>query len=116
MKPTTVDEYLVGVPEPKRSTLEEVRDRIRAIIPGAEECIAYNMPAYKVDGAYVAGFAAFANHLSYFPHSGAVLGAMADELTAYRWSKGALQFAVDKPLPKALIRRLIRVRRDQAGV
>ena len=116
MSTADVDAYLQALPEPKRATLEEMRRRILAIIPDATQHIAWNMPAFKLNGKYVAGFCAFKHHVSYFPHSGSVLEAMAPELEKYTWSKGTLQFAVDKPLPKALIKRLIAVRRQQAGV
>jgi uncharacterized protein YdhG (YjbR/CyaY superfamily) len=65
-----VDAYLAGVDEPKRSTLEALRRSIRAIVPDAEEGISYGMPAFRVGGKVVAGFAAFTNHLAYLPHRG----------------------------------------------
>jgi uncharacterized protein YdhG (YjbR/CyaY superfamily) len=109
-----VDEYLAALDEPKRSTLEQVRRAIRAAVPGAEECISYGYPAYRLDGKVVAGFAAFTRHLSYLPHSGSVLSALADELTGYAMSKGALRFPVDTPLPDPLVARLVEVRVAQA--
>lgn len=111
-----IDEYLVGVPEPKRSTLQAVRASIRRIVPDAAECISYNMPAFRLDGKVVAGFAAFKNHLAYLPHSGGVFRQMADQLEDYTYSDGSLRFAVDEPLPDALIEQLIAVRRAEAGV
>ena len=114
--PRDVDAYLASVPEPQRTTLQRVRASIRAIVPEAQECIAYNMPAYRIDGKVVAGFASFKNHCSYLPHSGSVLSELAGELSAYECTQGSLHFAVDKPLPKALVRRLIVTRRRQAGV
>jgi uncharacterized protein YdhG (YjbR/CyaY superfamily) len=73
MAPQDIDSYLATVDEPKRTTLEELRRSILAVIPDAEQCISYGMPAFKVRGKTVAGFAAFKNHLSYLPHSGSVL-------------------------------------------
>ena len=108
-----VDEYLAALDEPKRRTLERLRTTILAIVPEAEQCISYGMPAFRLDGKVVAGFAAFKNHLSYLPHSGSVLPELADELAGYTTSKGALQFDIDKPLPKALVKKLISVRRRQ---
>ena len=67
-----IDAYLAEVPEPKRSTLQAVRASIRRIVPDADECISYNMPAFRLDGKVVAGFAAFKHHLAYLPHSGGV--------------------------------------------
>jgi uncharacterized protein YdhG (YjbR/CyaY superfamily) len=110
-----VDEYLAALDEPKRGTLERLRETILEIVPEAEQCIAYGMPAVRLDGKVVAGFAAFKNHLSYFPHSGSVLPELAADLVGYVASKGTLQFSVDKPLPKALVTKLIAVRRRQLG-
>ena len=94
-------------------TLERLRNTILEIVPEAEQCISYGMPAFRLDGKVVAGFAAFKNHLSYFPHSGSVLPELADDLAGYTASKGTLKFGVDKPLPKALVTKLIAVRRQQ---
>ena len=113
MSERDVDEYLAALDEPKRGTLERLRNTILEIVPDAEQCISYGMPAFRLDGKVVAGFAAFKNHLSYFPHSGSVLPELAEDLVGYTASKGTLQFAVDKPLPKALVKKLIAVRRHQ---
>jgi uncharacterized protein YdhG (YjbR/CyaY superfamily) len=108
-----VDDYLAGLDEPKRGTLERLRKTILEIVPDAEQGISYGMPAFRLNGKVVAGFAAFKNHLSYLPHSGAVLPELADDVAGYVTSKGALQFSVDKPLPKALVKKLIAVRKRQ---
>jgi uncharacterized protein YdhG (YjbR/CyaY superfamily) len=110
-----VDEYMAALDEPKRGTLERLRNTILEIVPESEQCISYGIPAFRLNGKVVAGFAAFKNHLSYFPHSGSVLPELADDLVGYTASKGTLQFAVDKPLPKALVNKLIAVRRRQLG-
>ena len=102
-----VDAYLAGVDEPKRSTLEALRRSIRAIVPDAEEGISYGMPAFRVGGKVVAGFAAFKNHLAYLPHSGEVLASLDDRLNGYERTSGSLHFAVDEPLPDDLVRRLV---------
>ena len=73
------------------------------------------MPALKVNGKAVAGYAYFKNHCSYFPHSGRVLPEVAEELADYTWSNGTLQFAVDRPIPEPLVRRLVAVRLEQLG-
>jgi uncharacterized protein YdhG (YjbR/CyaY superfamily) len=114
MSSTEVDRYLAGLDEPKRSTLEQLRRTILEVIPEAEEGISYRMPAFRVKGKVVAGFAAFKNHLSYLPHSGSVFPELKEEVAAYRTSTGALQFPVDTPLPKALVKKLIGVRLAQA--
>jgi uncharacterized protein YdhG (YjbR/CyaY superfamily) len=111
-----VDAYLATLEEPKRATLTEVRRRILEVVPEAEQCISYSAPAFRVGGKVVAGFAAFKNHLSYLPHSGSVFPELTDELAGYRTSSGALRFAVDDPLPSALIERLIHVRLAQLGL
>jgi len=111
-----VDAYLQGVEEPKRSTLEQLRRMILEVIPDAEQCISYGLPAFRVGGKVVAGFAAFKNHLSYLPHSGSVFPELADQLAPYRRSTGALRFPVDEPLPRPIVEQLIRVRLRQAGL
>ncbi len=113
MSAKDIDDYLQLVPEPKRSTLQAVRESILEILPEAEQCISYAMPAFRVDGKVLAGFAAFKNHLAYLPHSGSVLREIA-ELKDFSQTVGSLHFAVDTPLSKELIARLIEVRRAQA--
>ena len=114
--PQDVDAYLADVEEPKRATLEALRRTILDLVPDAEECISYQLPAYRVDGKVIAGFAAFKNHLSYLPHSGSVLDALGDRLADYEQTKGSLHFPVDQPLPRDLVAELLRVRAAQAGV
>jgi uncharacterized protein YdhG (YjbR/CyaY superfamily) len=108
-----VDTYLAALEEPKRSTLEALRNTILEVVPQAEQGMSYGCPAFRIDGKVVAGFAAFKNHLSYLPHSGSVFPELADEVVSYKTSSGALQFEVDKPLPKSLVRKLIAVKRRQ---
>lgn len=105
-----IDGYLAALDEPKRSTLEKLRESILEVVPDAEQCLSYRMPAFKVHGKTVAGFAAFKDHLSYLPHSGSVLSDLGDEIAGYETSKGSLKFAVDKPLPKRLVKKLITTR------
>jgi uncharacterized protein YdhG (YjbR/CyaY superfamily) len=109
-----VDRYLASLDEPKRSTLEALRRSILEIIPDAEQGISYGAPAFRLDGKVIAGFAAFKNHLSYLPHSGSVFRELGDEIAPYKTSSGALQFPIDRPLAKALVRTLIAVRKRQA--
>src|SRR6266702_5009225 len=110
-----VDAYLRGVEEPKRSTLQALRRTILEVVPEAEQVISYRVPAFRVGGKIVAGFAAFKDHLSYLPFSGSVLGQLADELDGYTLTKSALHFPVDRPLPKTLVKKLIRVRLAEVG-
>jgi uncharacterized protein YdhG (YjbR/CyaY superfamily) len=102
-----VDEYLEGVEEPARTTLQTLRRTILEIVPEAEQVISYGVPAFRVDGKTFAGFAAFKNHLSYLPFSGSVLDRLSDELEGYTMTKSSLHFPVDHPLPKALVEQLI---------
>jgi uncharacterized protein YdhG (YjbR/CyaY superfamily) len=111
-----IDRYLATLGEPKRTTLEVLRQSILEVVPGAEQCISYGMPAFKVDGKVVAGFAAFNQHLSYLPHSGSVLPALGDDLARYEMTRGSLHFAIDRPLPKRLVRKLITTRMRQLGL
>ena len=113
MSSEEVDEYLRAVEEPKRSTLEALRHAILEIVPEAEQVISYRVPAFRVRGKTIAGFAAFKDHLSYLPFSGSVLGQLGDELRDYTMTKSALHFAVDAPLPKELVEKLISVRLAQ---
>jgi uncharacterized protein YdhG (YjbR/CyaY superfamily) len=109
-----IDDYLASLEEPKRSTLTSLRRSILDVIPEAEQCLSYGLPAFRVNGKVIAGFAAFKNHLSYLPHSGSVFPELGDALAEYKRSTGALQFPVDAPLPKALVRKLVTTRLRQA--
>lgn len=115
MSAEDVDEYLRGVEEPKRTTLQALRGTILEIVPDAEEIISYGLPAFRIGGVTVAGFAAFKNHLSYLPFSGSVLPELSAELAGYKMTKGSLHFPVDQPLPKALVKMLIETRLADAG-
>ena len=107
----TVDEYLAEIPEPARSTLDQLRKTIRAAAPqGTTEAISYGMPAFKYQGAGLMGFAAFAKHCSLFPMSAGIVPLFAEELKAYKTSKGTIQFPSDKPLPATLVRKLVNAR------
>jgi uncharacterized protein YdhG (YjbR/CyaY superfamily) len=105
-----IDEYLAALDEPKRSTLAHLRGTIMSIVPDAEECISYGLPAFKLRGRTIAGFAAFKNHLSYLPHSGSVLAALTAETKGFSGTKGSLHFPVDRPLPTTLVKKLLAAR------
>lgn len=109
-----VEAYLMALDEPKQGTLRSVRQFILDVIPDAQECISYGMPAFRVRGKVIAGFAAFKNHLSYFPHSGSVVAEAGPEAAQYATTKATLRFPVDQPLPKSLVRQLVLVRLTQA--
>jgi uncharacterized protein YdhG (YjbR/CyaY superfamily) len=110
LTPQSVDEYLGRVPEPARSTLNKVRRAIRSVVPPqATEAISYGIPMFKYQGLLV-GFAAFSKHCSLFPTSMAVMKAFKNELKGYQTSKGTIRFPVDKPLPAALVKKLVKAR------
>jgi uncharacterized protein YdhG (YjbR/CyaY superfamily) len=109
-----IDQYLEALEEPKRGTLALLRQRILDVLPEAEQGISYGVPAFKVQGKTIAGFAAFKNHLSYLPHSGSVFPKLADELKGYPTSTGALHFDIDCALPAPLVEKLVEVRLRQA--
>lgn len=107
----TVEEYLDAVPEPQRATLVALRAMLAAILPDAEQGISYGVPAFKIGGVPVAGFAYATRHCSYFPHSGGVIEQVKPELLAgYDTGKGTLRFPVDRPPSEALVRRLVELR------
>ena len=107
--PKDVDEYLAGVPEPARSALHKIRKAIRSAVPRkATETISYRMPAFKYKRVLV-WFAAFSNHCSLFP-TASVIEAHKDELKGFSTSKGTVHFPLDKPLPIALIKKLVKAR------
>ena len=116
MSQRDIDRYLRALDEPKRSTLEALRLSILEVVPEAEQCISYGLPAFKVQGKTVAGFAAFKHHLSYLPHSGSVLPALGEDVARYEKTKGSLHFAIDQPLPKRLVKKLITTRMRQLGL
>ncbi len=109
-RPATIDAYLSRVKGQRRATLEALRRTIRILVPAAEECISYCMPAFRLDGRIVAGFAATAKGCSYYPFSGATLATLARDLAGHEGTKSAVHFGPDRPLPVALVRKLIRTR------
>lgn len=114
-KPTTIDGYLATVEGGRRAALERLRRTIRAIVPAAEECISYGVPAFRVRGQVVAGFGATARGCSYFPFSGSTLTTLADAVADRDRTRSALHFTPDRPLPEALVRRLLEARIAELG-
>ena len=114
MSKQEIDEYLAPLDGPRRATLAQLRDTIVAIVPDAEQCISYGMPAFKLRGKTIAGFAAFKSHLSYLPHSGSVIPRLAKETEGYTKTKGSLHFPVEEPLPKKLVEELLHARMTEA--
>jgi len=110
--PKNVDDYLAGVPEPARGTLKKIRAVIRSVVPPeATEAISYGIPVFKHKGTLV-WFAAFSNHCSLFP-TASVIEAFKNELKGFSTSKGTIHFPTDKPLPTALLKKLVKARLAQ---
>jgi uncharacterized protein YdhG (YjbR/CyaY superfamily) len=108
-KPETVDEYLAPLSEEKRATLQKLRRAIKAAAPKAEECISYGIPAFRLRGRLLVAFGAAANHCAFYT-GGHPVKVHQRELRAYSTSKGTVRFPVDKPLPAALVRKLVKTR------
>lgn len=108
-----MDEYLAGVPQPARGTLNKMRAAIRSVVPPeATEAIGYGMPTFRYKGALVA-YAAFSKHCSFFPMSATLIETFKKELKGYSTSKGTIRFPVDKPLPAALVKKFVKARLAQ---
>jgi len=118
MSTKEIDGYFASLSVEARKALETIRAVIKAHVPDVEENISYKMPVFKYKGRPLAGIAAFPDHCSYFPFSPAVLGSVKTDLKAYSTSKGTIHFEVTKPLPAALVRKLLDARKaeiDNAG-
>lgn len=100
-------------PSPQRETMLTIRERVLAVVPGAEEIVKYRMPTFVVDGVDVCGLLAHRNHVGYYPYSGSVLAGLPDLVEKYGGTKGALHVPVDAPLPAAEVRRLVTARLAQ---
>lgn len=109
-KATTIDAYLGKVTGERRAALDELRALLRSLLPKAEECISYGLPAFRLDGKVVAGFAATTKGCSYYPFSGSTLATLEAELRDYSRTSGALHFTPEKPLPRGLVRKLLKTR------
>jgi uncharacterized protein YdhG (YjbR/CyaY superfamily) len=114
-KATTVEDYLTAIPEPSRKVFDKLRAAVRAVMPpDAVEVISYGIPAFRRQRVLV-WFAAFANHCSLFP-TAFIIESFASELRGFTVSKGTVQFPLDKPLPVALVKKLVkaRIKADEA--
>ncbi len=110
---TNIDEYMVTVEPSQRVVLQNLRDFIKKLVPEAEETISYQLPAFKHKSKLFAGFAAYKNHYSFFPMDGGVLDKFSVELTNFNYSKGALQFTPENPVPDELLERIIRFKLEK---
>jgi uncharacterized protein YdhG (YjbR/CyaY superfamily) len=108
-KPKTIDEYLAALSDDKRAALEKLRKTIRGAAPKAEECISYSLPAFRQNGMLVA-FGATENHCAFYLMSSTTVEDHEEELKGYDTSKGTIRFQADKPLPAALVRKLVKAR------
>ena len=108
-KPSTHDDFLASVPGPARSALQTLREQIRAAAPDAEEYMGYAVPAFRQNGALVS-YGVAKSHLSFYVQSPKVMEAFAAQLTAFKTSKGAISFTPDKPIPAALVKKLVKAR------
>ena len=106
--PTSIDEYLAGVSDDKRAVLQQLRKTILGVIPKAEECISYQMPAFRHEGRVLVYFAAQANHCAFYP--GGMVNEFKDALEAYETSKGTIRFQPERPLPASLVRKIVKAR------
>src|SRR2546430_2045819 len=106
---SVIDDVFKTLPAPQAAELERIRAIVRKAVPEAEEVISYGIPAFKYEGHYLVGFAAYRNHLSLFPGAAPII-ALKDKLGAYKLSAGTIQFTLEKPLPEALIKEIIAVR------
>ncbi len=111
--PTGVDDYLAALPEDQRAALEKLRKTIRAAATEATETISYQMPTFKLRGRVLVYYAAFKDHCSLFPASEAVMGALGEELKPYFSGKGTLRFTPDKPIPAALLKKIVKARIEE---
>ena len=105
----SIDEYMGTFPKEIQKMLKEIRKTIKAVAPKAEETISYQMPAFKLDGQYIAHFAAWKKHIGMYPIP-AGDKAFQKEITPYKGDKSSLQFPLDKPLPLKLISRVVKFR------
>ena len=108
-KPETVDDYLGRLTSEQRAALEKLRRAIRSAAPRAEECISYQIPAFRLDGRMLVWFHAASKHLSFFPGAAPIKQYEA-ELARYETSKGTVRFSADEPLPATLVKKLVKAR------
>jgi len=109
-KPRTIDEYLAKVNPNQRATLEKLRRSILAAAPSAQECISYGIPAFRLNGRSLVFFGAWANHCSFYPGNSTTLRKFRDDLKDFHVRKGTIRFSPDKPLPTAVVKKLVKAR------
>src|SRR5437660_12146197 len=112
-KPKTHNDYLAAVTEDKRAALQKLRKAIKSAAPKAEECISYQVPAFRLNGEFLVAYGAATTHCAFYP--GSTVKALKDELKGYDTSNGTIRFPANKPLPSALVRKLIKLRIEERG-
>src|SRR5436190_24273773 len=112
-KPKSHDDYLAAVTEDKRGALQKLRKAIKMAAPKAEECISYQLPAFRLNGKFLVAYGAATNHCAFYP--GSTVKAHKDDLKSYNTSKGTIRFSAGKPLPSALVRKLVKLRIEEKG-
>jgi uncharacterized protein YdhG (YjbR/CyaY superfamily) len=113
--PSSVEDYLSQVPEEARAALEKLRKTIKAAAPDTTETISYKMPTFKDHGRFLVSYAAFKDHCSLFPASEAVTEALGVDLKPYFSGKGTIRFHPAKPLPTALVTKIVQTRLEEIG-
>ena len=111
----SVDEYMAALPDDRRVVMEQIRGTIRSAAPDAIEAIAYNMPAFRLDGRFLVSYEAFKRHYSLFPWSDAMLAELGDELRPFAVGKGTIRFPADEPIPLELVTRIVEVRNREVA-
>jgi len=109
-KPKTIDEYLANVKPEHRKTLQKLRQTIQTAAPKAEECISYGIPSFRLNRRLLVFFGAWANHCAFYQGSASTLKTFQNELKKFETSKGTIRFSPDKPLPVALVKKLVKTR------
>jgi len=112
-KPKTHNDYLAAVTEDKRAALQKLRKAIKSAAPKAEECISYQVPAFRLNGEFLVAYGAATNHCAFYP--GSTVKALKDELKGYDTSTGTIRFSANEPLPSALVRKLVKLRIEKKG-
>ena len=111
----TVDDYMAGLPEDRRTVMEQLRSAIREAAPDATEAISYNMPAFRLDGRFLVSYEAFTRHYSLFAWSDAMLEDLGEALRPYAVGRGTIRFAADKPIPLELVTRVVEIRQREVA-
>ena len=111
----SVDDYIAAQPKAVQSILRRVRSIVRKAVPGAQESISYNIPAYKLNGNRVIYFAGWKEHYSLYPATGRMVAELKDDLAPYKISKGTIRFPLSEPVPVKLIERIAKFRAKEVA-